>query len=107
MLDHIRNAMLVSAVFVSQAGMAILVVFIGDLNQRRTNALLANIRLLDGMHEGLLILSKSSQNTMFINNAATKLIKNYLVGKQDKNSLIANQIKNCHTKTVFLPFKSP
>ena len=37
-----------------------------------------NAKLLDGMHEGLLILSKKERRTMFCNNTADKLLTMYL-----------------------------
>lgn len=82
-LDIGRNVLLILLLFVGQASSAILTKYIVDLNQKRTNSMLANIKLLDGMHEGLLILSKSTLSTMFMNYAAKKLIKNFIAAKED------------------------
>lgn len=37
-----------------------------------------NVKLLDGMHEGLLILSKTDCKAMFMNKTAQKLINTFL-----------------------------
>ena len=38
----------------------------------------ANIKLLDGMHESVLILSKTTKEIIFFNKPAQKLLKNFV-----------------------------
>ena len=53
--------------FLSMSLLAILIRYISTLHERMKTYNLANIKLLDGMHEGLLILSKASRTPMFCN----------------------------------------
>ena len=47
---------------------------ISELNVKMKNNLVENMKLLDGMHEGLLILSKAQQDVLFCNRPAQKLL---------------------------------
>ena len=61
---------LMSVLFMCLLGM--LIIYIMELQSRLFTSNVENIKLLDGMHEGLLILSKDgseeSRRVMFINN---------------------------------------
>ena len=46
---------------------AMSLVYIFQLQTKLRDLNVENIKLLDGMHEGLLILSKSNKNVMFCN----------------------------------------
>ena len=53
--------------FLSMSLLAILIRYISTLHERMKTYNLANIKLLDGMHEGLLIISKSDNKVIFCN----------------------------------------
>ena len=55
---------------------ATLFLYIAELHGKLHQLILENIRLLNGMHEGLLILSKADQSILFINRPVQKLFKN-------------------------------
>ena len=55
--------------------LAIIIVYITELNTLLSNYTMQSEKLLDGMHEGLLIFSKSSNDTLFCNMRATSLLK--------------------------------
>ena len=55
--------------------LAIIIVYITELNTLLSNYTTQNEKLLDGMHEGLLIFSKSTKETLFCNMRATSLLK--------------------------------
>jgi len=54
---------------------ALIIQYICELHNRIKGYNLENIRLLDGMHEGLLILTKSSKSVMFCNKPSQKLLE--------------------------------
>ena len=53
--------------------LAIMLQYISNLHFRMQSSITQNIRLLDGMHEGLLIVSKAENAIMFCNKPAQKL----------------------------------
>ena len=53
-------------------------IYISKLHNTVKTTNMENAKLLDGMHEGLLILSKKDRRTMFCNNTADKLLSLYL-----------------------------
>jgi len=53
-------------------------IYISKLHNTVKTTNMENAKLLDGMHEGLLILSKKERRTMFCNNTADKLLSLYL-----------------------------
>ena len=55
--------------------LAIIIVYITELNTLLSNYTTQNEKLLDGMHEGLLIFSKSTKETLFCNLRASSLLK--------------------------------
>ena len=55
---------------------ATLFLYITELHGKLHQLILENIRLLNGMHEGLLILSKIDQSFLFVNRPVQKLLKN-------------------------------
>ena len=61
---------LVFGVFVLNSLLAIIVIYISSMHTRMKIFNLENIKLLDGMHEGLLILSKSTSASIFCNKPA-------------------------------------
>ena len=63
--------------FSASTSIAGLIVYIVNLEEKRYNLQAANSQLLDGMHEGILILSKETKDAlspMFCNKTAQKLI---------------------------------
>ena len=56
-----------------------LVIFISRLQEKRKNSDMQNVRLLDGMHEGLLILNKADNAMMLSNFTAVKILRNFLL----------------------------
>jgi hypothetical protein len=58
--------------------LSMIFVYIFKLHKDMHTTNTENVRLLDGMHEGLLILSKKDQEVMFCNKPAKKLIKTFL-----------------------------
>ena len=64
--------------FVACCCFAMVAIYISKLNTKLATTNRENEKLLDGMHEGLLILSKRDRETMFCNRPAQKLITAYL-----------------------------
>ena len=58
--------------------LSMVAIYISKLHIKMRNKNAENVKLLDGMHEGLLILSKSEMTTMFCNRPAQKLLNKYL-----------------------------
>ena len=68
--------------------LAITIVYIQDLHSNLTTVNADNLKLLNGMHEGLLILSKDEENRqiMFCNATVKKLIQNFALIDHSGNS---------------------
>ena len=73
--------------FVVCSFIAMLIVYTTNLEQKKANALKANIQCIEGMHEGLLILSKRNEanaagvpEQLFCNKPARKLLGTFLGG---------------------------
>ena len=64
------------------------IVYIFQLQTKIQSANKENIKLLDGMHEGVLIISKSSQKIIFCNKPAQNLIKEFIGLNQQKRAEI-------------------
>ena len=62
---------------------ASLIIFISQLQTALESTNNENMRLLDGMHEGVLIISKSFQRVMFCNKPAEKLLTDFVMGSQE------------------------
>ena len=62
-------------IFVIAVLFAIGIIYISDLNMRLKTVNSQNVKMLDGMHEGILILSKAEQTTMFCNKSAQRLLQ--------------------------------
>lgn len=77
---------------------ATLFLYIAELHGKLHQLILENIRLLNGMHEGLLILSKTDQSILFVNRPVQKLLKNSFSIKPE------NQNANLNEK-MFKPVK--
>ena len=56
--------------FLIDSLMAIILLYIASLHSKMASVNVENLKLLDGMHEGLLILSKPSLKPMFCNRSA-------------------------------------
>ena len=56
--------------FIGCAGVSAILIYITELQDLLRKFIDQNGRLLDGMHEGLLILSKSTKKTLFFNKPA-------------------------------------
>ena len=59
-------------------------IYISKLHNTLKTTNMENAKLLDGMHEGLLILSKKERRAMFCNSPVDKLLTLYL-GATSKN----------------------
>ena len=67
--------------------------YIVDLHQELHTTNTENVKLLDGMHEGLVILSKTSHEVMFCNKPAKSLIKTFLTEPDaPKNSFLNSKV---------------
>ena len=56
--------------FIGSIFLAVMIMYVSKLHGRMSVTITENMRLLDGMHEGLLILSKEKQGIMFCNRPA-------------------------------------
>ena len=65
--------------FAGCVGLSGIMIYITELQDLLKKFIDQNGRLLDGMHEGLLILSKSSKRILFSNKPAQSLIKGALL----------------------------
>ena len=68
----VTNAVLILLSFFFMCLVGMLSIYVMELQSRLFDSNVENLRLLDGMHEGLLILSKNesegNRRVMFINN---------------------------------------
>ena len=72
---HLRAAARGLRARVDHSLIALVLMYISSLHARMKIFNVENIKLLDGMHEGLLILSNSTaRSVMFCNNPAQKLL---------------------------------
>ena len=62
-----QKILLVTGMFLLICTVAMAIVYTYELQTKLKDLNGENIKLLDGMHEGLLILSKSNKNVMFCN----------------------------------------
>lgn len=62
--------------FVVNLFFALLILYISQKEDKMNQSMLQNISLLNGMHEGILILSKLKKSILFVNKPAQKLLKN-------------------------------
>ena len=53
-------------------------IYVSKLHYKLETVNIENVKLLDGMHEGLLIISKKEMSTMFCNKPAQKILNNFL-----------------------------
>ena len=65
---------IVIGVFMVNSLLAMLLLYIAKLHKRMNLCTVENIKLLDGMHEGLLILSKAAHISIFCNQPAEKIL---------------------------------
>ena len=65
-------------IFIGMLNTAILLVYISSLHQKMQCTIRQNTKLLNGMHEGLLILSKFDKSILFVNKPAQKLLTNII-----------------------------
>lgn len=65
----------VTAIFIVNSMLSLAMLYISQMHSRMKSTNIENAKLLDGMHEGLLIVSQSSNKPMFCNNPAYKLLK--------------------------------
>ena len=61
--------------FAINALLSMILLYISSLHSRMKSSNVENTKLLDAMHEGLLILSKADNESMFCNFPAQKLLK--------------------------------
>ena len=67
---------MVAGTFAINALLSMILLYISSLHSRMKSSNVENTKLLDAMHEGLLILSKADNESMFCNFPAQKLLKN-------------------------------
>ena len=104
-----------AGIFVFTTIIAMMVLYISSLHDRMKSNNIANIQLLDGMHEGLLIRSKSDKKVLFCNRPSQKFLEraisvteqssdNYTVepGKNDKKDFDQTRLYN---PKIFEPIK--
>ena len=75
--------------------LAIMLEYISGLHRRMKITNTENMRLLDGMHEGLLIVSKTQKDIMFCNRPAQKLFQgaiNKIMHRSDSNERSINPL---------------
>ena len=65
--DIFEKLSLTILLFLICSMLAVIVLYISSMQMRMKSYNMANIKLLDGMHEGLLILAKSNKKIMFCN----------------------------------------
>ena len=70
----LQKLFLVTAMFLIICLLAIVILYTYELQTKLKDLNGENIKLLDGMHEGLLILSKANKNVMFCNKPSQKLL---------------------------------
>ena len=73
------------ALFIFMTSMGMLIVHIAKIHAFLVLTNLDNKKLLNGMHEGLLILTKAEKSVMLSNSPSTKLIKRFLDQENDKD----------------------
>ena len=78
--------------------LAIILIYIAQLQVLLRKYMEQNAKLLDGMHEGLLILSKSSMKTLFFNKPAQALIRGALTHHQE--TLKQHQSNDEHSSDI-------
>ena len=77
-----------------------MITYISQLQLRLRTFNLENIKLLDGMHEGLLILSTKNKKVMFCNKPSQKLLKGVLQTQEqtenteESSRLLGQQVFN-------------
>ena len=76
-LFSIKLAM-TAATFVINSLISMTLLYISSMHSRMKSSNVENTKLLDAMHEGLLILSKADNESMFCNFPAQKLLKSAL-----------------------------
>ena len=80
--EFVSNIIKIFGAFFLMCMVSILFTYIMELQSRLFNSNFENLKLLDGMHEGLLILSKSEnegdRRVMFINNPVQKIVSSFL-----------------------------
>lgn len=74
----VSNAFLAALYVVVTCLVAAVIFYISKLHLKLASINIENVKLLDGMHEGLLIISKRDRQTMFCNFPAQKIIKSFL-----------------------------
>ena len=62
------------SIFVFNLTVAVLFAYIPSLQEKTRRTIVQNAKLLNGMHEGLLILSKFDKSILFVNRPAQKLL---------------------------------
>ena len=78
MLSYMTYALFAIGFFAMEFMLAMLLFYIAELTKKLQVANFSNIRLLDGMHEGVLIISKTEKRVMFCNQPAQKLLNGVL-----------------------------
>ena len=71
----IERTMLALFLFILSAMFSQMILYISTLHSKLKSFNSENIKLLDGMHEGLLILSKTQKTVMFCNKPSQKFLE--------------------------------
>lgn len=116
-VDVIGHALVLICYFFLCSCISIVIAYISELHSKMANGISQNLRLLNGMHEGLLIIAdernlreaslgeKANEMTvpriLFCNNQANKLVKKYLT--TDAGSTPEEDVK---TQKAYFNFRS-
>ena len=70
-----------------------IIIYIQDLHSNLTTVNIENLKLLNGMHEGLLILEKGEENeetrkVMFCNSSVKKLLATFMLEDQNNSKSV-------------------
>ena len=93
--------------FSAVVAIGILVTYIKELHNSLSSANEDNLRLIDGMHEGLLILNNNEKNpsVMFCNFAVKKIIDNFLAKESPSPKHSVSEFQRWISAAVFEPIK--
>ena len=97
-LNLVTNVILLTIFFFIATNFGMFCKFVSEMYLHLDASNTQNIKLLDGMHEGLLIIDKSEKSAIFCNRTAKKLISTFL-GPLTKDTS-ANFLK-----PAFMPIK--
>ena len=81
------NIFLVLVIFVSACLCGIVIIYISQLHSALEYTNKKHVKLMHGMHEGLIILDSTQETFLFSNNPAKKLINRFFMNDYEKQVL--------------------